>query len=267
MRIPKTTALPVLAILAALAGGCGSSSKSSSTPATSSNTPAKAVPATFVGKVSGTNAYIGMVANSSPKLAVYICDGAGNKIGDFFHGSIPHGSSHTTLKTTDSSDTLTINVSQSQLQKLVATGGTVTGTWNQAGGARHSFTAQAAHPPAALWAEDETVNGTARHGKWIVLNDGSVRGSIDLDYARQKVARDMKATQGQSTGPGGTDVKMAVMGSAPPPSLAYQTDDTVVRELPKQAAEKTTLAVKAAKSAPPKTVFYVKRVNPVSPGG
>lgn len=267
MRVTKLTAPSVLTMLVAVAAAFVSSSKASPRPTISSAKAAKAISPTFVGKVRGTNAYIGVVANVSSKIAVYVCDGAGNKIGDFFRGGIRAGAGKTTLKTTDSRDTLTINASPSQLRKLIATRGAITGTWNRARGARHRFTAQAARAPGALWGEDEKVNGAARHGKWVVLNDGSVRGSLDLDYKTQKSAAEEMATQGQSTGAAGSDVEMELVGMAPPSWLAYQTGAAVVKALATQTTEKSEIAVKVTKSADSQAVFKIERVSPDIPEG
>jgi hypothetical protein len=199
MRLAKMMALPVGAVLAVAAAGCGSSSNTSSSTTTSAApTAAKTVEPMFVGTVAGTNAYIGMIT-SSQQIIAYVCDGAGHKTGDHFQGNVPPGVTSVTFTSPDSSDTLTVNAGQSQLQKAITSGGTVTGTWKEAVGTSHTFNAEAAHVPGALWTANDTASGTTRTGDWIVLNDGSVRGSADLSKSGQTT------TLGQSSGPKGSN--------------------------------------------------------------
>ncbi len=199
MRLAKVMALPVGAALAVAAAGCGSSSNTSSSTTTSAApTAAKTVEPMFVGTVAGTNAYIGIIT-SSQQIIAYVCDGAGNKIGDHFQGNVPPGVTSVTFTSPDSSDTLMVNAGQTQLQKAITSGGTVAGTWKEAGGTSHTFSAQAAHVPGALWTASDTASGTTRKGDWIVLNDGSVRGSADLSKSGQTT------TLGQSSGSKGSN--------------------------------------------------------------
>jgi hypothetical protein len=126
MRFGKVMALPVVEVLAVAAAGCGSSSNTSSSSTTTSSAPsaptaAKTAQPMFVGTVTGTNAYIGVIA-SPAQLIAYVCDGAGNKIGDHFQGNVPKGVTSVTLNSPDSGDTLAVNAGPSQLHNLIATG-------------------------------------------------------------------------------------------------------------------------------------------------
>lgn len=121
---------------------------------------------TFVGKVTGTDAYVAITENADGTFTAYVCDSA--QIALWFSGT-RNGTSFTA--THKSGAVITA--------EKVAAGykGTVT-----ISGTSRAFDTTAAAYPAGLWqgfekgAEVATIDAAGRYG-WVVLGDGSQRGA------------------------------------------------------------------------------------------
>lgn len=120
---------------------------------------------TYVGRVAATDAYIGVVANSTEMIA-YVCDG--NSIRRWFRGARSAGP-ETTLVAGD--ETLVMRFSASGVD------GTV-----DAGGSPKTYTANLvpAGSPAGFYRAEVPVDDQILEGGWIVLEDGTFRGQATL---------------------------------------------------------------------------------------
>lgn len=157
----------------------------------------------FVGTVSGTDAYVAVVASGN-KATVYLCDSA--KIALWFVADLA----------TDGTLAAAHQSGARVEAKLAAS--EVTGTVHL-GGTPHGFSAKQAAFPAGLW-EGYDVSalsgaGLVRYG-WIVLPDGTQRGSKVQTTATSSAG---ELDTGTGTGQDGT----AATPSSPPPPTA--TDD------------------------------------------
>jgi hypothetical protein len=135
---------------------------------------------TFVGQVDGTDAFIAVVTDGTA-VGAHVCDGDDNSIADYFYGSADPETNGgvSRLLTGDSMDVLTLNADLTSLPGIVASSGSLTGGFQTADGASHTWSADPASGPGALYHADQTLpDGTAAEGWWVVLNDGEVRGSF-----------------------------------------------------------------------------------------
>ena len=118
----------------------------------------------FVGKVEGTDAFVGIVADEDADEALaYVCDSAG--ITEWFHPGVRNGDEFSAVSPDGS--------------VLVATGGkdAFEGQVILADGA-HAFTADKATGDAGLFRLQQTVDGTDYLAGWVELPDGTFRGDV-----------------------------------------------------------------------------------------
>jgi hypothetical protein len=148
-------------------------------------TGAKAVPArgqaqanTFLGRISGTDAFVAVVTDGD-RITAYACDGAENGIADSFNGFAHDASNGSlTLSSEDSGALLTIQADATTLPAVLSSGGSLAGSLQTTDGQSHDWSGDPASGPGALYHSDDTLpDGNGGEGWWIVLNDGDVRGS------------------------------------------------------------------------------------------
>jgi hypothetical protein len=138
----------------------------------------------FVGKVDGTNAFVGVVTDGQQAEA-YVCDGHAFK--ELFTGMLADASNGRLTLMGEDGDLLPIDVDQNSLQNLLASGGPLTGALT-VGGSSSAVRADPAMGPGALYLSIGTLpDGSAMDGGTIVLNNGEFRGILDaiLDYGGQ----------------------------------------------------------------------------------
>ena len=130
---------------------------------------AKTVSGTFVGTVSGTDAYVGVVAAKAKggrrAVLAYVCDG--QQLADWFTAKVT--GNHATLKAKNG-DRLTVALTKSQ----------ASGTLTLADGTRQAFTATPGARPAGLYQAVTKTSGKQYLGGWVLLPDGTQRGAIKL---------------------------------------------------------------------------------------
>ena len=115
----------------------------------------------YVGKVAGSEAYIGIVDTGGEFIA-YVCDGA--KVAEWLDGQV----SGTSLTAKSAKVSLTATRS----------GSTVSGTVTLAG-SDQAFSAKSSTDfPSDLWEATGVKNGEFVRGGWIVLPDGSQHGAV-----------------------------------------------------------------------------------------
>lgn len=134
----------------------------------------------YVGKVEGTDAYIGIARNGAGVTA-YVCDG--QSVATWFKGKA-NGDGSIDLTSADGS----------KLQGTLS-GDTFSGSFTPAGGAAQAYTASKASGDAGLYRLEETADGGTVVGGWVVLADGSLRGAKvgPAGFASQRT-RDPKAS-------------------------------------------------------------------------
>jgi hypothetical protein len=133
--------------------------------ATAAGGSAEAVSGSFVGKVSGSSAFVALVVGQKGAVVGYVCDS--KKIAEWFSGRALSG--QITLKSSGGyqlAATLSAN----------KTSGAVTFPGPQ--GARHAFTARLAHRPAGLYRVQKTIKGKHYLGGWIIRPTKRERGAI-----------------------------------------------------------------------------------------
>ena len=153
--------------------------------------PAQVQSDTFVGQLSGLDAFIG-IGSDGYSVTAYICDGANNAVGDNFQGTVDQASGGVLTLQAANSDTLSLNVDSSTLPGLLVPDGNITGALTTADGNSYPFSTEAAVSPAGLFlADSQTMpDGSVADGGWVVLNDGEVRGSFsaqDTDFGHSGV--------------------------------------------------------------------------------
>jgi hypothetical protein len=139
---------------------------------------------TFVGKVDGLDAFIG-IGSDGYNVTAYVCDGANNNLGDNFQGTIDQASNGVLTLQAQNGDLLTLNFDQTTIDSVFVPDSSVTGTLTLASGSNYSFSTEAAVAPGGLFlANGQTMaDGSAGDGGWVVLNDGEVRGAFSLGQA------------------------------------------------------------------------------------
>jgi serine/threonine-protein kinase len=124
---------------------------------------ASTVSGSFAGRVDGSDAFIAVVVHANGEVTAYVCDGVA--ISEWFKGSVD-GSS---LDLTNASGAhLTADLSADSIY----------GTFALAGGSALNFTTNAVTEPAGLYRAEDTIDGVAYVGGWIVLPDGEERGLV-----------------------------------------------------------------------------------------
>lgn len=122
--------------------------------------------ATWVGKVTGSNALIGFASNGSELLA-YICDG--ESISQWFYGKA--GVDNLDLV----AGTLELNANgnslQANLSRTLVTGSV------KIGARALRFQAMRATGDAGLYRAEETINNETLISGWVVLRSGELRGA------------------------------------------------------------------------------------------
>jgi hypothetical protein len=132
-----------------------------------STTAALAPRGTFVGKVSGTDAYIAIV-NDGSEVSAYICDG--KKIGEWFHGT---PGQEIKLRSADGTE----------LDATITADG-VAGTVRLASDAPVDFDAKPATGAGGLYrTQADYGDGKALLAGWIVLPSGDQRGIQTISLA------------------------------------------------------------------------------------
>jgi hypothetical protein len=131
----------------------------------------------FVGRVEGTDAFIGLSTNGDAVFA-YVCDGASAGIADFFSGTAGNASNGAlALPADDTSDVLFLYTDAAGLLDAMASGKSLVGAFQTSDGAVHYFTAEPASGPGAIYRMNEPLlGGVQSEGGWVVLNDGEIRG-------------------------------------------------------------------------------------------
>jgi hypothetical protein len=138
----------------------------------------------FVGKVDGTNAFVGVVTDGQQAEA-YVCDGRAFK--ELFTGSLADASNGRLTLMGEDGDLLPIDVDQNSLPTLLATGAALTGALT-VGASTHTVHADPASGPGALYLSIGTLaDGSVMDGGTVVLNSGEFRGILDaiVDYGGQ----------------------------------------------------------------------------------
>lgn len=167
-------------LFALVAGSCGDSSdtseKSSSSKAPGSSVSAKdraafekqlkevksEKPTRFVGKVDGTDAFIG-IEQRGDVVKAYICDS--KQIAVWMDGKA-------------SGDTLSAAKGPVSMTGTVASGGQqVTGSVTMPDGTTHAFSADLATSPAGLYQAFAPEGGKVTRAGWVVLASGEQRGN------------------------------------------------------------------------------------------
>ena len=138
-----------LFLVSLVLGACGGASQ----PSTA------AMSGAWVGKVEGTDAFIGIASNGEEAM-VYVCDG--KTITQWFHG--PAGSNG-----------LDLSAGSARLETQLATD-SATGSITLADGRAVEFQAARAAGDAGLYRSEETVDAEKWTAGWVVLNDGQLRG-------------------------------------------------------------------------------------------
>lgn len=160
--------LLVAALAVAALAGCSSNESDVAAPTTT--TSAATVTHTYVGRVAGSDALIGVVVDGKRVLA-YVCDGVpGDPVGTiptvqaWFNGESNGGS---------------VDVSQpaGRLQ-LELTDSAMTGTLTLAGGRTLAVTGEMATRDAGLYRADTTGPGGPAVAGWILAGDGTQRGGV-----------------------------------------------------------------------------------------
>ena len=118
----------------------------------------------YVGKVEGTDAFIGLVTDGT-RITAYVCDGDGTdiNISAWFKGEL-----------SDNSFTL------QSVDPLILAGelasGKINGTLQLADGSQHAFMADVVDSPAGVFRQEESENGSTVVTGWIVLPNQEYRG-------------------------------------------------------------------------------------------
>jgi hypothetical protein len=188
------------AIMVALCAACGSSGKSAgnATSTSTSNGAFKGVRRadidravhrqTYVGKVDGTDAYIGIDVTPDRSLRAYVCDG--KDIAAWFAGAL-----------NDTSGTLVSTKPGAGHVKVTRRDSSFAGTV-VVNGVSHAFTAERAQKPAGLYLVETAGSRGDVHGAWIVLSDGTQRGIATIQSAT--VPSTLSTNSGQATVGGST---------------------------------------------------------------
>jgi hypothetical protein len=131
----------------------------------------------FVGKVDGTNAFVGIVTDGQQAEA-YVCDGRNFK--ELFTGMLADANNGRLTLMGEDGDLLPIDFDQNGLQTLLTSGASLTGGLT-IGGSSNTFRAAPAMGPGALYLSIGTLpDGSTMDGGTIVLNDGNFRGILDV---------------------------------------------------------------------------------------
>ncbi len=125
-----------------------------------------AVHAGYVGTVSGTNAFVGVVAGGG-RVTAYVCDS--HSVAQWFTGPLRAG--RATLRS-NSGSVLAVTVGHGEAL------GTV-----RLSGATHSFSATPDGGKVGLYRGTKTVAGRRYLGGWIILRDQRQRGAVVSDTA------------------------------------------------------------------------------------
>jgi hypothetical protein len=252
------------AMMVALCAACGGSSGKSAGNATSTSTSNGAFKGVsradidravhrqaYVGKVNGTDAYIGIDVTPGRSLRAYVCDG--KDIVAWFTGAL-NGASGTLVSTKPSAAHLNVT------RRDNAFAGTV-----EVDGVSRAFTAERAQKPAGLYLVETARSSGDVHGAWIVLSDGTQRGSatIQSKTVTSTLSTDSgQATVGSSTFPvgsgGGTGidplkknikVKCADLQRKYNDAILHSTDRTATEAQRQASLEAADAALQAAVDA------------------
>jgi hypothetical protein len=132
----------------------------------------------FVGKIDGTNAFVGIVTDGEQAEA-YVCNGV--SFNELFTGTMADAHDGQLTLVGEDGDLLPINVDRARLQSLLASGGSLTGAMIVDGNS-NPFQADPASGPGALYLSIGTLpDGSTMDGGTIVLNNGDLRGFGFLD--------------------------------------------------------------------------------------
>ena len=174
-RVRAALVLMLLVSAGAMGLACGSDD------ATESSSPEAT---TYVGKVTGTNAYIGVIAEGEKVLA-YLCDNA-EHFDDWFTGRIDGGEAN--LESENGVE-LAVHVESDR----------ATGTVRTKEGVEWVFTGRPARGEAGVY---RTLPSDTDHdGGWVVLSRDDFRGSLDGLVAIIKLAERRQEGGGGGGGP------------------------------------------------------------------
>ncbi|RMH66983.1 MAG: hypothetical protein D6683_18215, partial [Actinomyces sp.] len=162
-----------------LAAACSTTTDSTTTDSTSTpDAPAEtdtdtatepaAAAGTYVGTVDGTDALVAVVVDADGGAVVYVCDGESG-IADWFD------TDHLAVAGEPASE---LEAGSGARLDAAVGDGTVTGTFVDADGVEHTFSAATATGDAGVYMPAPSVDGDEGRTGWIVAEDGTVRGAI-----------------------------------------------------------------------------------------
>lgn len=142
-------------LLALLVAGCGGGDKGGAAP--------RPTTGSFVGTVAGSDAYVAIVAGGEGHVLAYVTDGAWSV--DWVDGV---STGRTASLSNEGGATLDAKFGR----------GTVTGSFKRPQSAALRFTARRGKTPAGLYRATQDFADGRYVGGWIVLPDGSTRGTV-----------------------------------------------------------------------------------------
>ena len=155
-----TAAASALALAAVIVGGAYGAAHPTAVEAAST----AQRDSSYVGEVSGIDAFVGIVSNGS-RVTAYVCDS--ETIAEWFRGAV----------TGD-----TVELTSAGGARLVAqlSGDTASGTFHTVDGREFAFSASltTGRDSAGLYRAVRPMEGSDAVGGWIVRSDGSLRGAI-----------------------------------------------------------------------------------------
>jgi hypothetical protein len=143
----------LLALLVATCGGDGNTTTA----------PRRTITGSFVGKVEGSDAYVAIVSGGAEGVLAYVTDGAWSV--DWLDGQL---TGRTAALSNEGGATLDAKFRR----------GTLTGSFTRPRSPTLRFTARRGEAPAGLYRAIEDFADGRYVGGWVVLTDGSVRGTV-----------------------------------------------------------------------------------------
>jgi hypothetical protein len=129
-----------------------------------------------VGRVGGSDAFIGVVHNGSQVIA-YVCDSL--FYAEWFRGDLIEASGDRGLLEMSSASGAKLSIETSSLEASAGLeGSTPRGILETPSGVNLDFSTVASTDNSGLFRSDKMVDGRTFTGGWIVLPDGSVRGAL-----------------------------------------------------------------------------------------
>ena len=164
IRFLTRTAALLAFVSSSLFAGCGDNGGAQGKATPQVNQTKDGLVGTWVGKVEGSDAFIGINVYENRDVMAYVCDG--QTISQWFLGE--NAGKDSFVATRDNGARL-----QAKLTKEEATG-----TVTLAGGRPLEFKARRATGDAGLYRGSVSVNGVKSLAGWVVLADGALRGAV-----------------------------------------------------------------------------------------